>query len=483
MKKVLIAGLFLAVSQAALAQVPAQKPTAPARSSERPFFGRFGFVSLYQRSANPSHVVLFVSGDGGWNKGVVDMAQELSALDTLVVGIDITHYLKELAASKESCVYPAADFEALSQFIQKKLGLPRYESPILVGYSSGATLVYALLAEAPAGTFRGAVSLGFCPDLALLKPLCRGDGLEWKPNPKGKGVIFLPAPKLKVPWVALQGAEDQVCNPQETQAYVKLVGNGEIIMLPKVGHGFSVPKNWMSQFKQAFSSLTAKPGPAGTAVAPEVGNLPLVELAATAPLTDTLAVFISGDGGWAGIDRQVSTELAARGVAVVGLDSLRYFWKKRGPDEAAQDLRRILQHYFPAWKKSRALLIGYSQGADVLPFMTSRLPRDLLAQVQLVALLGPSRTADFEFHLTDWLGITSSEPSLPVLPEVQKLRGMRILCFSGDEEKDSLCELLGPSLAESIVLKGGHHFGGDYKSIAETILKQARLPAAESRPK
>ena len=100
--------------------------------------------------------------------------------------------------------------------------------------------------------------------------------------------------------------------------------------------------------------------------------------------------------------------------------------------------------------------------------------------MQLVALLGPSRTVEFEFHLTDWLGIASNETSLPVLPEVRKLRGMRILCFSGDEEESSLCRLLGPGLAESIVLKGGHHFGGDYKSIAETILKQARLPTAIS---
>lgn len=47
-------------------------------------FGRFGKVALYQSVSQPSQVVLFVSGDGGWNLGVVDMARELSNLHNLV---------------------------------------------------------------------------------------------------------------------------------------------------------------------------------------------------------------------------------------------------------------------------------------------------------------------------------------------------------------------------------------------------------------
>jgi type IV secretory pathway VirJ component len=89
-------------------------------------FGRFGKIAVYRPSLHPAHVVLFVSGDGGWNLGVVNMARELAALDALVVGIDITCYLKQLENSSESCGYPASDFELLSKFIQKKLGFPQY---------------------------------------------------------------------------------------------------------------------------------------------------------------------------------------------------------------------------------------------------------------------------------------------------------------------------------------------------------------------
>ena len=47
---------------------------------------------------------------------MVDKAREIAALGALVVGIDITYYLKQLERSSESCVYPAADFELLSKY-------------------------------------------------------------------------------------------------------------------------------------------------------------------------------------------------------------------------------------------------------------------------------------------------------------------------------------------------------------------------------
>lgn len=68
-------------------------------------FGHFGTVRLYKQSEQPKHVVLFVSGDGGWNLGVIDMARALSESDALVAGIDITYYLKQLAKDSNKCSY------------------------------------------------------------------------------------------------------------------------------------------------------------------------------------------------------------------------------------------------------------------------------------------------------------------------------------------------------------------------------------------
>lgn len=223
--------------------------------AETTSFGRFGSVYLYRTVEHPSHVALLVSGDGGWKLGVVGMAQQLSTLDTLVVGIDIRHYFKALEASEDSCSYPTGDFVELSRFVQNTLGYTEYVRPLLVGYSSGATLVYATLIQAPPGTFSGAISLGFCPDLPLKKMMCEGNGLQWAMQPNRKGVIFLPANNLSSPWIALQGTTDQVCDSGATRVYVSQVPQGELILLPRVGHGYAVKRNWWPQFRTAFSQI------------------------------------------------------------------------------------------------------------------------------------------------------------------------------------------------------------------------------------
>ena len=169
------------------------------------------------------------------------------------------------------------------------------------------------------------------------------------------------------------------------------------------------------------------------------------------PSRNLVAVILSGDGGWAGIDRDLGNMLVHQGVSVVGFNSLQYFWTRRTPDRSAKDLERILRHYLDAWKKEKAIIIGYSLGADVLPFMVHRLPHEILRQVQGVALLGPSNVVDFEFHLADWLGVSSAKKGYSVLPEVEKLKGVRVLCFYGEEESYSPCKNLDTDLAKVIL--------------------------------
>jgi type IV secretory pathway VirJ component len=123
---------FLFLTIIAICQAAHAQPATPQEETLR--FGHFGAVHIYRNSTTPKHVVLFASGDGGWNPGVVDMARALSGLDALVAGIDITTYLKQLQSTGEACSYPAADFEGLSQFLQKHYGFTDYIQPLLVGY-------------------------------------------------------------------------------------------------------------------------------------------------------------------------------------------------------------------------------------------------------------------------------------------------------------------------------------------------------------
>lgn len=443
-------------------------------------FGAFGTVHLYRPSNEPSSVVLFLSGDGGWNRGVVDMARSLAGLDALVVGIDLPRYLARASRSAE-CLDPPADLEALGQYVQKRAGSRSFRHPVLVGYSSGATLTYTTLVQAPPGTFAGGISLGFCPDQALSRPLCRTNGLSWRMAAgKHDDYVFEPVAAMPAPWFVLQGTIDQVCDVADVQSFVRQVTGAEAVVLPRVGHGFSVQRNWMPQFRAAFSRLTAAAAPP-SAGRPDAwnGGLPLVELPAPGTPGGPLAVMVTGDGGWAGLDRAVGKALAEAGVAVVGLSSIKYFWHARTPEEAANDLDRILKHYAAAWNRDGYVLIGYSFGADVLPFMVNGLPPDTRAGIRLVTLLAPSRSADFEIHIGSFLDRTGRD-ARPTAPEWLKMTGLDVLCVYGVKGADSPCSAPPPGWTP-VPLPGGHHFDGDYRRIAQRILAALRDGPEDAR--
>ncbi len=302
------------------------------------------------------------------------MARALPGFDALVAGIDITTCLKQLQSTREACCYPAADFGESSRFLQKHYGFTNYFQPLLAGYSSGATLVYATLAQAPPNSFRGGLSVGFCSELQLSRPMCRGSGLKFSAGPQGKGYAFQPAPDLPTPWIAFQGESDQVCAPAATAQFVSQTGNASLVSLPDVGHGFSVQRNWMPQFRESFNQLVAGTPTPAPARPTGLNDLPLVEVPVRQP-GKTFAVIVSGDGGWASIDKSLAESLAAEGIPSIGLDSLHCFWTPHTAGEMGHDLTAILHHYLAPWQMDKVMLIGYSRGADVLPLWQAACPQ------------------------------------------------------------------------------------------------------------
>ncbi|MFT3906922.1 MAG: AcvB/VirJ family lysyl-phosphatidylglycerol hydrolase [Steroidobacteraceae bacterium] len=465
-----------------------QQVTRPARPDDalRFNYGRFGEVAVYQPAGKPTGVTLFVSGDGGWNLGVIDMAHHLVEQGSVVVGIDIRHYRNVLNEPSSSCQYFGSDFENLSHEVQQRLKLPEYLLPVMVGYSSGATLVYAVALQAPKGTFAGVMSLGFCPDLDLVQPICRTNGLEYdvqrarpragaapSDNDPVKGVLFRTSTTNSTPWVVFQGDIDEVCNPPETRDFVNKTRNGMLVWLPKVGHGYSVERNWLPQFLQNYHSLATAALTPATPVAAEVRDLPVVEVPAKGQAdtstSNLYAVLLTGDGGWAGLDQDIADSLATRGIPVVAINSLKYYWKARDPAAAAADLQRVIQHYGRQWNRSKLLLIGYSFGADVLPYLYNRLPAATREAVVSTNLLGLSANATFEFHVSSWIPGSGSS-GYPTVPEIGRMGSAKLLCLQGADEDDSSCASLRGANIKTVKLPGGHHFGGDYAALARQIL-------------
>ena len=212
---------------------------------------------------------------------------------------------------------------------------------------------------------------------------------------------------------------------------------------------------------------------AGALLPNDVRDLPLIEVPSRAA-GNTLAIFLSGDGGWADLDKHVSASLAEHGIAVVGLNTRSYLGTKRTPDETARDVSRVMTHYMASWNRDRVAIVGYSRGADIAPFVASRLPADLRTRLSLVAMLGLAPFAGFQFHWADMLH-TVRRPGDPLtLPELERLRGVPMLCVYGEEEKESGCRDAPDSLIKHFARAGAHHFDGDYGALANIIM--ASLP-------
>lgn len=206
-------------------------------------------------------------------------------------------------------------------------------------------------------------------------------------------------------------------------------------------------------------------------------DLPLVVNAPSTAGQD-LAVFLSGDGGWAKIDASLSAELLKAGYGVVGLNGYRYFRTQKTPEQLTRDLTRISEAFLHKWHRSRLLFLGYSRGAEVLPFAAARFDADLKRRTDALVLLGPSTFTGFKLRLSDFFENRRHKDSVDVLPEARKVDN-RIICVYGLEEKDSLCPLLRDK-ASLIPLAGAHHFDQHYTELAQKVLAQLdRTPSGD----
>lgn len=213
-------------------------------------------------------------------------------------------------------------------------------------------------------------------------------------------------------------------------------------------------------------------------VAPDVKDLPLIEQPARTPVGKTFAVLLTGDGGFATLDRGVSNELVAHGIPVVVLNTRPYLSRRRTPDGTGADMVRLIRHYLAQWSMERVAIVGYSRGADMAPFIISRLPADLRQRTAIVAMLGLSNQVNFQFHFKDIFVESHRRSDIPTLPELERSRGMNLLCIYGVDEKDSGCRNAPPGLMKEVVRNGGHHFDDDYKAWVDIIVQSLGPPTS-----
>jgi type IV secretory pathway VirJ component len=402
---------------------------------------RYGEVEVTQPSGALRGFVVLYSGSTGWGADEDRAAEALARNGAMVVGVDLPRYASRLASLPESCHAFVGDAEDVSHRMQRSVESPQYFSPILAGTGEGALLAERMLAQAPDNTIAGTVAIDPDTTLDARLKLC-------PPDPTLSRSTALPG------FLELGATAG-------TPVRVAVRDPGKPLAIHQLGAGATTVDSLVALMEPHLQQRDSG--------ADSVADLPLVELPAVHP-GDRLAIVMSGDGGWLTLDRTIAQTLQKQGVSVIGWDSLRYFWSPKTPQQTAHDLARVLDRYSTRWHAKSFALIGYSFGADVVPFAYNRLPDALRAKVSYLSLLGLGHTADFQIRFTGLLGLTPSKKALMAEPEIAKVPPTEVQCIYSADERDTLCPSLAASGVSVVRTSGGARLSRDYVGLSKTIL-------------
>jgi Type IV secretory pathway, VirJ component len=183
-------------------------------------------------------------------------------------------------------------------------------------------------------------------------------------------------------------------------------------------------------------------------------------------LSKPLILYLSGDGGWNKFSTSFINTLNKQGYSIVALNSRSYFWKKKTPAKAAEEITMLLDRYLKSWKASSFVLVGYSFGADVAPFIQCNFNPYILDNLKHTVLMSPSDKTDFEIHVLGMLGFSNSGESVP--NQINKL-SKPVTIVLGTEEKDFSLNAISLKHYQTIKIEGGHHYDGHIDELVKKV--------------
>lgn len=186
-------------------------------------------------------------------------------------------------------------------------------------------------------------------------------------------------------------------------------------------------------------------------------DLPVIIYPSSNPVSKKLVIMLSGDGGWLEFNDQLASGFSKHGFHVIGFNSRTYFWTQKSPEQTTKDILLLIDQYSKLYKTSRIYLIGYSFGADIIPFIYNRLPKSVKNKVIALELLSPFASSDFMVHTTDLLNISSDNKDFKVGEELSSIK-IPVYCFYGeDEDPKALAQMKKRNLVHKQVA-GDHHY-------------------------
>ena len=181
--------------------------------------------------------------------------------------------------------------------------------------------------------------------------------------------------------------------------------------------------------------------------------------------------YISGDGGFNNFSKTFSQELHRYGYDVFVLNTKKYFWTKKTPLQASQETENYLKQITKNRNNKKIIIIGYSYGADVAPFIYNRFDSDFQKNIQDLMIIGPSRVNDFEIHVEEYI-MGEQEYGYSVVHEMNQVKNVAFtLVISDLEYKYFPFNEITLKDYQFLHLSGNHHFGGNTKMLADSIVK------------
>jgi type IV secretory pathway VirJ component len=200
-------------------------------------------------------------------------------------------------------------------------------------------------------------------------------------------------------------------------------------------------------------------------------QLPIKALPAN-DTTKPLVFYITGDGGWTVFSDAFLRSINKAGYPVLALNARKYFWKKRTPTAMTTELSQLINKYRTQWKRDSVVLIGYSFGADVTPFLYNYAGSPFTKKVSHLVLMLPYTSTDFEVHLTEMIGMASHD-AYSVVNEVNKIT-KPLLFILGTEKDQFPVQTLTNKNYKLITEGGGHHFDDKADKVASYVLNYIR---------
>ncbi|MCO6048177.1 virulence factor family protein [Mesorhizobium sp. RP14(2022)] len=398
---------------------------------------------LLPRRGEPKGLVIQISDRGGLSPRDTRFGDRLRAEGMAVLPVDLEDWREKLDADDGECLYLGSDLELLAKEALRTIGGNSYFHPVVVGRGEGGTLAYAALADAPPATLGGAVALDPAQTLDTRLPVCEGAKATKVEDSQFSYALDAPLPEN----ATLLSAQSMTG-----------LASGEA----PSGSFFAVntvePDNKKRE-TDAVSRVVELADDDATS-----GALPIVDIPSDGR-PEAVVLFYSGDGGWRDLDKTIGDALAEKGLHVIGVDSLRYFWNVRTPQEIARDAEAMIKMADPSGKLPVAVY-GYSFGADTFPFAWQYLPDAIKHRIRMVALLGTEETTTFQVTVGGWLGIGGD---YEVVPEIRKIPLERVVCIYGEDEDLTACTDPRLKGMELIKTEGGHHFDGDYDALADRL--------------